>query len=324
MCGSGSVKVSPKRLLKRSARSRVSSMCWRWSSPTGTCVGLVEQDVRDLEDRVREEADGGPVGALLGGLVLELRHPRGLAEAGEAVHDPAELGVLGDVALDEEGAALGVETGGEQLGRGEPGVGTQLGRILRHGDRVQVDDHVERVVGLLQGDVLADRTEVVPEVERACGGLDTGERTGTVRGHVHHSLRCASEPIGGARCIKGVRTREGTLEGGRSSDRRRRGRGDRARARRGAGGVCGAGARPHARWRCGRPWPAGAGADAEDVVQSAFLKAYRRWAASRTGRPSGRGCCGSSSMRRGTQCARRCGCGQLAGREAMLLGAASR
>ncbi len=32
----GTVKVSPKRPLKRSARSRVSSMCWRWSSPTGT------------------------------------------------------------------------------------------------------------------------------------------------------------------------------------------------------------------------------------------------------------------------------------------------
>ncbi|CAM5377986.1 hypothetical protein SANTM175S_07166 [Streptomyces antimycoticus] len=36
MYGAGIVKVSPKRPLNRSARSRVSSMCWRWSSPTGT------------------------------------------------------------------------------------------------------------------------------------------------------------------------------------------------------------------------------------------------------------------------------------------------
>ena len=33
---SGSTKVSPNRALNRSATSRVSSMCWRWSSPTGT------------------------------------------------------------------------------------------------------------------------------------------------------------------------------------------------------------------------------------------------------------------------------------------------
>ena len=36
MTGSGTVNTSPKRLLNRSARSRVSSMCCFWSSPTGT------------------------------------------------------------------------------------------------------------------------------------------------------------------------------------------------------------------------------------------------------------------------------------------------
>ena len=42
---SGTMNVSPKRVLNRWARSRVSSRCWRWSSPTGT-IGVVEQDVR--------------------------------------------------------------------------------------------------------------------------------------------------------------------------------------------------------------------------------------------------------------------------------------
>jgi hypothetical protein len=83
------------------------------------------------------------------------------------------------MALHEEGAALGVEAGREQLGRGEAGVRTQLCRVLRNGDRMQVHDHVEGVVGLLQGDVLADGAEVVPEVERTGGGLDTGERAGS-------------------------------------------------------------------------------------------------------------------------------------------------
>ena len=36
MYGAGTVNVSPKRWLKRCARLRDSSRCWRWSSPTGT------------------------------------------------------------------------------------------------------------------------------------------------------------------------------------------------------------------------------------------------------------------------------------------------
>ncbi len=36
MYGSGTVNVSPNGVLNRWARSRVSSRCWRWSSPTGT------------------------------------------------------------------------------------------------------------------------------------------------------------------------------------------------------------------------------------------------------------------------------------------------
>jgi len=34
-------------------------------------VGLVQQDVRGLQDRVGEQPDGGPVRAALGGLVLD-------------------------------------------------------------------------------------------------------------------------------------------------------------------------------------------------------------------------------------------------------------
>jgi hypothetical protein len=64
-------------------------------------VGPVEQDVGRLQDRVREQAHRGPVGSLLGGLVLELGHPARLAEPGDAPHHPAQLGVLGHVRLHE-------------------------------------------------------------------------------------------------------------------------------------------------------------------------------------------------------------------------------
>ncbi len=167
-------------------------------------VGLVEQDVGDLEDRVGEQADGGAVGALLGGLVLELGHPARLAEAGEAVHHPGQLGMLGHMALHEQRAALRVEAGGQQLGGGDPGVGAQFGRVLRNGDRMQVDDHVEGVVGLLERHPLADRAEVVAEVEGAGGGLDAGEHTR----YESHATDCLRSATGGRRVV-GVWTAHG-------------------------------------------------------------------------------------------------------------------
>ena len=87
---------------------------------------------------------------------------------------PAELGVLLDVGLPEEDAALGIEPGGDQ-DRGrvvEPLA--KLGWVLRHGDRVQVDDAVDPLAALLPLDVLADRPDVVAEV-LAAGGLDAAE-----------------------------------------------------------------------------------------------------------------------------------------------------
>ena len=120
-------------------------------------VGLVEQDVRGLQDRVREQADGGAVGAALGRLVLELRHPAGLAEPGDAAQHPAQLRVLGHVRLDEQRGPLRVDPGGEQLRGGPAGALAQHLRVVLDGDRVQVDDAVERVVVVLQRHPLPHR-----------------------------------------------------------------------------------------------------------------------------------------------------------------------
>ncbi|MGH1555105.1 RNA polymerase sigma factor [Streptomyces sp. L7] len=60
----------------------------------------------------------------------------------------------------------------------------------------------------------------------------------------------------------------------------------------------------------------GAGADAEDVVQQAFVKAYCALGGSGTARRSSRGCCRSSPMRRGTPCVRRHASAHSPGREA--------
>ena len=84
-------------------------MCWRWSSPT---VGLVEEHVRHLQYRIREEPDRDEL--LLLGFVLELGHPPQLAEAGDGRQQPSRLGMVRVVALDEEGAAVRLETRGEK------------------------------------------------------------------------------------------------------------------------------------------------------------------------------------------------------------------
>ncbi len=151
-------------------------------------VGLVQQDVRGLQDRVGEQPNRRPVRALLGGLVLELGHPARLAEPGDAAQHPGQLRVLGHLRLDEQGAPVWVQTQGEQLRRTDPGPLPQHRRIMPRGDRVQVHHAVVRVVGLLEGNPVAERPEVVAQVERACGRLDAGEDAGTV-GHALHSGR---------------------------------------------------------------------------------------------------------------------------------------
>jgi len=74
---------------------------------------------------------------------------------GERRQVPGELGVLVDVGLAEEDAAMGVEPGGEQDRGGVVEVGAELGRVPGDGDRVEVDDAVDRrIAPVLALDVL--------------------------------------------------------------------------------------------------------------------------------------------------------------------------
>ena len=64
--------------------------------PDGYLIGLVQQDVGSHQHRIGEQAHIRGLRPHLGGLVLELRHPLGLSEAGQAAQHPAELGVFGN------------------------------------------------------------------------------------------------------------------------------------------------------------------------------------------------------------------------------------
>ena len=148
-------------------------------------VRPVEQDVGRLEDRVGEQADArGPLPRLRR-LVLELGHPPGLAEAGQALQHPRELGVRGDLALHEDRRPLRVDAHRQQLRRGPQGAFAQHLGVVLDGDRVQVRDEEERLVVALQVDPLPQRAQVVAEVEGVGRRLDARQhpRAGAARRH---------------------------------------------------------------------------------------------------------------------------------------------
>jgi hypothetical protein len=96
------------------------------------------------------------------------------------------------MALREQCAALRIDAGGEQLGRGDVGALAQRCRVVLDRDGVQVGDEVERLEVVLQGDPLLERAEVVAEVIRVGGRLGAGQHSGTtISGHGRHS---ASHP----------------------------------------------------------------------------------------------------------------------------------
>ena len=145
----------------------------------GDEVGLVEQDVGGLKERVAEEAVGAQVFVVqLLLLVLVGGHALEPAEGREHAEERVEAVVLLDVGLAEDDGAAGVEAGGEE-------VECDLEDVLLHaagvgvvgGEGVQVGDEEVAVVVVLEADPVVQRTHVVAEV-KAAGGSHAGEYTG--------------------------------------------------------------------------------------------------------------------------------------------------
>src|SRR6185436_4524547 len=108
------------------------------------------------------------------GSVLVLRHAVQPPDRRDAVDDPARLGVGADVALHEERALPGIETGRqEHRGQGARLLSQKRG-ILGDGERVQVHDAEVVLLLRLPGRPALNRPQVVPEMHVA-GGLDAAE-----------------------------------------------------------------------------------------------------------------------------------------------------
>ena len=136
----------------------------RWSSPTGTCVGPVEQDVGRHQRRIGEQRDPGRVHAAA--LLLELDHPVQLAGGGHALQQVGELRVRRHVALPEQRGPVEAER--QEQRRRLVGVLPQQARVVLGGHRVQVGDAVEGVVLALRHRRAARRGRL-PSVSRPDG-----------------------------------------------------------------------------------------------------------------------------------------------------------
>ena len=141
----------------------------------GDVVGLIQQNIRRHEGRIGEEAAVYVVG-ILRAFVLELRHAAQLAEHGVAVEYPAKLRVLVHMALKKEHVFLRVKPAGDILRKLGSGAAAQLGRVLAHGERVQVGHEIKAIKFVRKSSPVSYGAEVVAEVQVA-GRLDARKQS---------------------------------------------------------------------------------------------------------------------------------------------------
>ena len=151
-------------------------------------IGLVKQDVGGHQHRIAQEAEVRqiPVRQILL-LVLIGGHALQPADRRNHAQEQVELGVLEDLALQEEHTARGVEAGGQVVEHHVQGVGRNpRGVGVVRGQRVPVGDEEVALVlgGVLQLDPVGQGAHVVAQVELAGGA------------HAAEDARTRSEKVG--------------------------------------------------------------------------------------------------------------------------------
>ena len=154
--------------------------------PHGDARGLVEDDVGGLQKRVAQEPVGLQVLAQFVDLPLVGGHALKPRQRGDHAQQHRELGVLRNVALAEDDAALGVDPTGHPVGHHlEAGVVDALDVLVPGGERVQIDHRVDALVVVLQAHPVAQGSEEVADVQLACGA-HSREHAGAVGGGSGH------------------------------------------------------------------------------------------------------------------------------------------
>ena len=94
--------------------------------------------------------------------------------------------MAGDLALVEDDVLLRVDAGGDEGGRHLARVLGQLGRVLEHGDGVQIDHAIKALVLGLERHEFGDGAEIIAEMEVA-RRLHAREDAGLGLGLLHAS-----------------------------------------------------------------------------------------------------------------------------------------
>ena len=149
----------------------------RLRSQAGGCWAPQEGDVGSLGDGIGEEAYGDALAAEAAHLDLGLH--RGIAlEAGygDEVHEvEGELAEFGNLALDEEGGLLWVETYGEIVeGHLDDVLAHLVGVVYIVGEGLSVgleDEDFVVEAGVLEFNAAAQGAYVVPDMEGTCGAV---------------------------------------------------------------------------------------------------------------------------------------------------------
>jgi hypothetical protein len=126
-------------------------------------VGLIEQNVRRHQDRIIEQPDAD-VFLLFARLVLELRHALELGHARHPVKQPGQFRVGRNIRLHKNRRHVGIDADGDIDARQFTCLGRQDFRILREGDGVQVHDAEKTLVIVLQRDPVAQRAQVISQM----------------------------------------------------------------------------------------------------------------------------------------------------------------
>jgi hypothetical protein len=144
--------------------------------------GLVDQDVGRLQQRVAQEAVGRQVAvAELFDLVLVGGHALQPAQRRAHGQQREQLGMLGQSALQEDGAAVRIQPGCQPVGHHLIDVlAHDLAAFVVRGQRMPVGDEVEAVVVVLQPHPVLESAVVVAQVHGA-GGAHAGENAGLHR-----------------------------------------------------------------------------------------------------------------------------------------------
>ena len=159
----------------------------------GDQIRLIEQNIRRHQDGIGKQSGGDIVRVLLG-FLLELRHTPQFAELGIAAQNPAQFGVLGDVALNKEDILFRGQAAGDilrQLFQRSP---PQLRRFLADRDGMQIHNTVDAVIFLLQRDPAPESAHIRPQ-RQFPARLNTAENFFLF--HISpcfHLLNCAGRP----------------------------------------------------------------------------------------------------------------------------------